>query len=711
MATLEKIRSKSVFLIIVIGVALLAFIVGDALTNSRNIFGDHTTVAKVGNTKVDYLEYQRKREDLNNQLEEARRNNPQQYSNFDTQILPEMAVEQLMQEALVLNAAEKADIRCTGNLLRFYMLDNPNNPEVVKVMRQLISNNISVQTPQQAYEVIFNPKRNGLTDAQVEPYQRAWLAAEKETERLVKLQTYQRLLTGLVHANDLDKKALYNDYVATSNVNVAFKPYGELNEKEYPVSDKEIADRYNKDKNEFMVDEPTREISFIAVTIMPSAADQKASKDLAAKTVASLSNGGQLSKDIKKEGVSVTRYALREKDIDPTLRGIVTTASADSAKIVSNDIQGFKVVRVVSRTAAVDSVQLNLVSVASEGLGNRVLADLNSGKVVADSLMSKFSADSVATQLEQWIPLYTAEGVTNALPKETLDSLRNAGGKYISIRQGAGQGMLIAQLAKQNAAVSVVEYDVAEYVLAPSTETRNSERSKFEKFLGANNTVEKFTANAAKSGYTLQQFVLTSSTPAVPRFQGMNQYYPESRQVVRWVMIDGEKGEVSHIYNSNDATRPAMYAAVIEDAYEDFAPVTNKAVREEITARVRADKAGDKMLKEYSGKAKTVESAAQAMKVEMKSYPKMRFALGGGVGDARLVGRINGAKADKKVNITKGTDGVYVYQVVGHENENIPYNADLYDRQYAQFVNIDMVKMLQGTKRVQNNVYKFEAGE
>ena len=711
MATLEKIRSKSVFLIVVIGVALLAFIVGDALTNSRNIFGDHTTVAKVGNVKVDYLEYQRKREDLNNQLEEARRNNPQQYSNFDTQILPEMAVEQLMQEALVLNAADKADIRCTGNLLRFYMLDNPNNPEVVKVMRQLISNNISVQTPQQAYEVIFNPKRNGLTDAQVEPYQRAWLAAEKETERLVKLQTYQRLLTGLVHANDLDKKALYNDYVATSNVNVAFKPYGELNEKEYPVSDKEIADRYNKDKNEFMVEEPTREISFISVQILPSAADQKASKDLAAKTVASLSNGGQLSKDIKKGGVNVTRYALREKDIDPTLRGIVTTASADSAKIVSNDIQGFKVVRVVSRTSAVDSIQVNLVSVASEGLGKRILADLNSGKVVADSLMSKFSADSVATQLEQWIPLYTADGETNALPKETLDSLRNAGGKYISIRQGAGQGMLIAQLAKQNAAVSVVEYDLAEYVLAPSTETRNRERSKFEKFLGANNTAEKFTANAAKEGYTVQQFVLTSSTPAVPRFQGMNQYYPESRQVVRWVMIDGEKGEVSHIYNSNDAVRPSMYAAVIEDAYDDYAPVTNKAVREELTARIRADKAGDKMLKEYSGKTQTVESAAQAMKVEMKNYPKMRFALGSGIGDARLVGRISGAKADKKVNITKGSDGVYVYQVVAHENEKFPYNADIYDRQYAQFVNIDMVKMLQGTKRVINNVYKFEAGE
>ena len=60
MATLEKIRSKSVFLIIVIGVALLAFIVGDALTNSRNLFGDQTTVAKIGNDKIDYTDYQRK---------------------------------------------------------------------------------------------------------------------------------------------------------------------------------------------------------------------------------------------------------------------------------------------------------------------------------------------------------------------------------------------------------------------------------------------------------------------------------------------------------------------------------------------------------------------------------------------------------------------------------------------------------------------------
>ena len=709
MATLEKIRSKSVFLIVVIGVALLAFIVGDALTNSRNIFGDHTTVAKVGSTKIDYTDYQRKREELNNQLEEARRNNPEQYAGFDSQVLAQMAVEQLMQEQLLINAAEKAGIRSTGNLLRFYMLENPRNPEVMNVVRQLNAAGLSVQTPQQAYEVIFNPKRNGLTDAQVEPFQRAWLAAEKATEKLIKEQVYQRLLVGSVRANDLDKKALYNDYVLTSKVDLAFKPYGQLDEKKYPVSDQDIKALYEEEKGQFMVEEPTREISFIAVNIAPSAADQKASKELAQKTLKALNAGGQLTKELKKEGVNMSRHAVRGADIPANIKDIVTTMALDSARIVSNDMRGFTVVRAVSRNAAVDSIQVNVISTASEALGKKVLAALNSGLSV-DSVPARFGVDSVATQLEQWIPLYTAEGETNALPKATLDSLRGAAGKYIVLQQGA-QGMAMAKIVKENTPVTIYEYDEAEYMLSPSQKTRTDERTKLEKFLGANNTAEKFNANAQKAGYMVQKFTVTSSTPAVPRFQGMDQYYPDSRQVIRWVMIDAETGEVSHIYNASDALHPAMYAAAIDDSYEENVPASNKAVREYLSQRIRASKAGDELVKQYSKKTQSMQSAAQAMGVAPKSIDSFRFGASNGIGDPEVAGKIAGSKADKKIVLVKGTDGVYVYQVMGSSKQNFPYNEQMYEQQYYQLVNPDLAKMLQGKDRVKNNVYKFEAGE
>ena len=711
MATLEKIRSKSVFLIVVIGLALLAFIVGDALTNSRNIFGDHTTVAKLGSAKVDITDYQRKREQLNQQLEEARRNNPQQFANFDTQVLPEMAVEQLIQEALVLNAAEKAGIRSTGTSLRYYMLENPQNPEVINIVRQLNAAGIAAQTPQQAYEIIFNPKRNGLSDAQVEPFQRAWLAAEKATEKMIKQQTYQRLLVGSVRANDLDKKALYNDYITTSKVDYAFLPYGKLDEKAYPVSDQEIKARYDKDKGEFMVEQPTKEISFIAVSIAPSDADQKLSKELAAKTVAALNSGSQISKELKKEGVSVTRHSQRAKDLPPYLMSAIVESSSDSARLVSDNIAGFTAVRVVSRTAEVDSIQINVVSTASEALGRKVLAALNSG-LAADSVASRFPADSVAAQTNQWLPLYTAAGETNALPKSQLDSLRNAGGRYITLQSGP-QGAMMAQIVKQNSPVTIYTYDEASYTLSPSQKTKADERAKFEKFIGANNTAEKFNANAAKAGYNVQKFIVTSETPAVPRMQGMDQYYPESRQVIRWVMIDGETGEVSHIYNSADATHPAMYAVAIDDSYDNYVPVTNKLVREVMTDRVRADKAGDKLVEQYSKKTQSLQSAAQAMGVEVKNVPSFRFSANGasGIADQTVVGKIAGSKADKKVNITKGLNGIYVYQVMGNGKENFPFNDQMYDQQYYQLVNPDLFKMLKGTDRVKNNIYKFEAGE
>ena len=53
------------------------------------------------------------------------------------------------------------------------MLENPVNPTMQTIVQQLNASGLSVSTPQQAYEVIFNPKRNGLTDSQMAPFQRA----------------------------------------------------------------------------------------------------------------------------------------------------------------------------------------------------------------------------------------------------------------------------------------------------------------------------------------------------------------------------------------------------------------------------------------------------------------------------------------------------------------------------------------------------------
>lgn len=711
MATLEKIRSKSVLLIVIIGVALLAFIVGDAITNSRNLFGSHTTVAKVGDTKIEIQEYQSKREELNQQLEEARKQNPEQFANFDTQVLAQMALDQLIQEKMVLAAADKAGVQSSGNLLRFYMIENPQNQEVIALVRELNAAGLSVQTPQQAYEVIFNPKRNGLTDAQVAPLQAKWLAVEKKMKDMLKATIYQRVLAGTVKANDLDKKALYNDYVETTAVDFAYLPYGNLNSKEYPVSNEDIKAKYAEKKGMFKVEEKTKDVSFIGVSIAPSAADRAAAKTLAQQTVAQLSDStGQVSKALKKEGVGVSHYSLRGSDIPAgVVKDFVTASAPGAVQLVSENIQGFTVIRNGKRTETVDSVQLDFVTVASEKLGNKVLTALNGGLPV-DSLSKKFGADSVMGQSAQWVALYSQQGPTNVLAPEMLDSLRKGAGRFVKLQAGP-QGALYAKIVKQNSPVTVYDFDEATYMLGPSVKTVSDERAKLEKFLLANKTAADFAKNAEKAGFNLQQFSFTQSTPAVPRVQGMNSYYPDSRQVVRWVMMDGEDGEVSHVYESKNALAPALYVVAIDRTYDDYVPVENPAVKNMITELARADKAGEKLVAKFGKKTQSLASAAQAMGVAPSSVSTVRFAPGSGIADPNVMGKIVGGKADKKVVVVKGDNGVYAYQITGKGKETFPYTDQIYEQQYYQLVNPNLMEMIKGDKKVKNNIYKFEAGE
>lgn len=712
MATLEKIRSKSGLLIVVIGLALLAFIVGDALTNSRNLFGDHTTVAKVGGEKIDYTDYQRKREELNSQLEMARKQNPQQYANFDTQLLAQMAIEQLVGERLLDRAVDRAGIRTGSELLRFYVLENPvNTQRLSEIIQQLNAQNLNVATPQQAYDVIFNPKQHGLTDADMAPFQRAWIAMEQETATMVSRQTYQRLLYGTVKANDLDKKALYDDFVATATVDLAILPYGNLDENKYKVSDAEVSALYDQEKNRFKVQEPTKDVSFISVNITPSEADRNEAKRLAQTTLKSLSDsaGGNVGKDVRKAGVVVERRSLRASDIKAgAVKDFVLGAANNQVELVKENLSGFTIVKKIGQTAEVDSIQLNIVQVVGKTLPTRVLAALNGGLSV-DSVSARFSADSVMVQTEQWIPLFTEQGKTGALQDAQLDSLNNAGGNYITL-MSAEEGAVLAKVTKRNAPVSVYEFDEVTYELKPSTKTVDDARAKLEKFLASNKTAADFNKNASKEGYNLQKLSLTQSTPAVPRMMGMRNYYPDSRQVVRWVMIEGEPGEVSHIYESKDSDHPALYAVAVDSEYDEYVPLSNADAKRYFTDKARRSKAGDELVKKYTPSAKTVAGAAQAMGVEA-AQPKVGVSRRGAVRDAKVLGRILGSKPGQAAVIVKGDDGVYVYRVVNNEVEKFPYNAQQYESQYFQMVNPQLQEMLRGADKIVNNSYKFEAGD
>ena len=710
MATLEKIRSKSVLLIVIIGVALLAFIIGDAITNSRNLFGDQSTVAKIGSHKIDYTDYVRKREQLN-QMDQMRRQQGQgQYPETDQQLLTQQALEELVNESLVDDAVAKSGLRTSPSQLKFYVLDNPINPSIRDIMTALANAGYGVSTPAQAYDVIFNPQNHGLTQSQMEPLQRQWIQMENETSQMIVRNTYRNLVMGLIQPNELDKKALYDDYVNISNVELAYMPYGQLDEEKYKADDDAVKREYENLKGRYKVDELTKDVAFIAIGIHPSANDMEASRKLAEATAKAMASPEGIGKDLRKEGIMVSQKEMLEKDLPRgAVKDFVTSAPSDSVKIVTQNMRGFTIVKNGKSHSALDSIQISLVQVAGEVLAENVKQKLNSG-LSADSLTNIYPADSVAVQAAQWIVLYNNQGWTGSIDHAQLDSLMAYEGKYVALLNTPGY-VVMGKMTDKGKAKTIYEFEEVNYDLKPSSETLTEAQTKLDNFLAANTTAKDFIANAATEGYQVQNLSLTASSPAVP--SSGNNFYPDSRQVVRWVMIDGKPGQVSHAYESKDAFSPMLYAVAVTDEYDDYVPLTNTSVNQYIADRVRKSLAGDELVAQYSPKATSVENVAQAMNVTARNDSVFRFGRNPRVRDVAVIGKIAGS-APGKVVVVKGDNGVYAYQIMSQgKNEEFKYEDHErdYARQYSQLVNPDFFEMLKGSSKLKNNIYKFEAGD
>ncbi|MDE5554211.1 MAG: SurA N-terminal domain-containing protein, partial [Muribaculaceae bacterium] len=108
MATLEKIRSKSVLLFVIIIVALLAFILGDFLTSGRTYFGSGTAVAEAKGKKIDYTLYQQ-------QMERAQEQSRNYNNNVDADELSQNVIQGLIGQELLKQEYEDLGIRVSDN--------------------------------------------------------------------------------------------------------------------------------------------------------------------------------------------------------------------------------------------------------------------------------------------------------------------------------------------------------------------------------------------------------------------------------------------------------------------------------------------------------------------------------------------------------------------------------------------------------------------
>lgn len=684
MAALEKIRKRAVLLTVVIGVALLAFILGDLINSGQAFFGDGNTIVKVGDEKIDAMEFQKRYETISAQYQNSGN------TVTDGALLQKNVIEGMISEILLDKEIEEVGIYVTETELTDAMTGKGAGQEMVQYAQQR-----GCESPAQLYDLLFNPAKYGATEQQVAEAKAEWLQLEKEMERMLKQAKLQALIVGAIQANDLDKKSLFEENAVTSQIAYAKADYSSLKDADYEVTDADLKAEYNSKKNMFKLEEEQRVGHVIAVDVVPSAEDLAAAKTMIDTTLAVLRSGEGVDGVRHNSELVIEEGTVRLNDIrDTQIKAFVEKAKVGDVsepKFVSNL---YTIAKLNGKKLEVDSVNVNMVTVQGDKkVQDSIMNALNSGKAFAEVVNNK----TVGGQEDVWQVLMN---VADSVKTKVL----NAGAGYFPLSSNDQ----MAYLVKVNKKVAPKNmYDVAfiTHKVVPSVKTVNDLRDNLQAFINENNTSELLESKAVAAGYQPMPVVAYSSSPQVNGIAN-------SRKAVQW-MFGADKGAVSPIFDKENKDK--MIVVALDDIYEEgFLPMNEPQVKSMLTQVARNSKKGDALVEKYNGKANDLEGYAQLMNCKVDTAQVtfgQPFIPGLGMGENILTAAVTAAKENELNGVLKGSNAVYVYKVIKHDRTERTPGAEV-ERQFARtrgnsavMQNADAI--LRKAAKVENNMIKF----
>lgn len=682
MAALEKIRSKAVFLTVIIGVALLAFIMGDFLTSGRTFFGDGNTIAKVGDEKIDAIVFQRRYEKVYAQYQDRGQS-------VDGSVIQNQVLNQMMGEILLDSEIEALGIYVTDEELTNAMTGANARPQIMQFARQM-----GAESPDQLHDMLFNPAKYGLPEDQVAKFRENWIDLEKDIERSLKYEKLQNLIAGTLQANDLDRKELWEENATVNTINYVKQDFATLTDSEYEPTDADLKKAYNDLKAQFKLDTEMRQAHIIAVDIAPSTVDLNTAKDMIDSTYAALLNAPGIDMIRNNSDLVINEMSVRASDIrDTEVKDFVTAAEVGAVKTPKFASNVYTIVKVNGKKMEVDSVKLNVMMVQGDKkLQDSIKAQLNAGVSFAEIQKNK----SAQGQEGVWQVLLQA-------PDSIKSKIFNGGDGYFALQEN-NQMAYFCKVIEKKAPKMV--YDIANisYTVYPSTKTIEDLTTGLQNFINTNNTSELFAANAAKAGYNALPVNVTAEDPQINNIDG-------SRKCVKW-LFEVSEGSVSPIEKLSDKMVTVALDKINEEGYLGM---DNSLVKTQVAAKARNEKKAEALLAKYDGKAKDLNGFATLMNAKVDTtqvtFGQM-FIAKIGVGESDLTARVATAKLNDVVGPVKGNNGVYVFQVVKQDRTERTPTTEEGDRRFAMSRGSNAVMnhaldILRNATTVENKMIKF----
>ena len=667
MAALGKIRSKGGILVGAIGLALFAFLAGDAARSCDGIKGEaRQQIGEILGKKISVQDYQK----LIDEYQSAIKFTMQRDNLTDQEVnqVNDQVWQQLVSNRVIEADAEKVGLTVTENEIQ-NVLNEGTNPMLVQtpfVNQQ--TGRFDVNALKQFFDSYNKAKAAKSPQVeQMQPIYDYWLFVEKNLRAQLLGQKYQALLASCVLSNKAEAKMAFKDNNEESQIQLASLAYSTVKDADVKVTDDDLKAKYAELKPAFRQNVETRDIKFVDFQIKASAADRsqvvKEMNDFQKQLASAADPAAVVSKsgsEIPYLGLPVSNKAYQQY---PDIASKIDSLSVGTTGVVENAQDNtLNIIRVLSKAQLADSIQFRQINIAA--------ATPDEARAKADSIQKALAGgadfDALAKRYGQtgekvWFtgqqyemaPSMSQDNRTfiNALLNGEVNATQNL---------ALTQGNIILQILDKKAFTTKTTAAVIKKVVDFSKATRSNAYNKFSEFVAKSSTVADLEKNAPKSGYQVQS--LNDISTAEHYVGGI----PGTRDALKW-LFEAKQGEVSPLYEcgNNDHLLVIALTAVHPQGYRSW---DDAQVKEILKREVIKDKKAEKLM----AKLKGVNSiaAAQAKGAKVSSVNQITFAAPAfvqatGSVEPALSGAVAGTAAGKFSKApVKGNAGVYVFQVV-----------------------------------------------
>ena len=682
MAAIGKIRSWGPTLVIVIGLALFAFIAEEAFRSCEATKNQQRQqVGEVLGNKINVQEFQELVDEYQQVIKMTQgRDN---LSEDELNNIKDQVWQTYVNNAIISDEAKKLGLTVTDTEMQ-NMLREGTNPMLMQspfVNQQTGRFDVTMLT-----KFLSDYNQNASNPEMAEQYKALydyWKFLEKNLRQQTLAQKYQSLLANCLISNQVSAKAAFDAHVKESDILLAALPYSSINDKDVEVSDAELKSKYNEQKEMFKQTAETRDIKYVAFQVLASAADRAELMKTMTEASQKLESGAVATEIVRKAqsqipyvGLPVTRQAL-PSDIAAKVDSMAVGQTSKPFETTRDNT--LNVVKLIAKQQMPDSVEFRMLQVGGESAeaaqkrADSIYTAIRGG-VAFDSIAKKYGQ----TGDKQWLTsaMYQSSTAIDADSKEYLTTLNTLGvGELKNLK--FSQGNVIVQVTDRRNIVDKYDVAIIKHTIDFSKATYSEAYNKFSQYVSENKTLADLEKNAEKFGFQVRE-----------RQDMMNSEHNvaglrSTREAMKWI-FDAKEGDVSPLYEcgSNDNLLVVALTKIHPVGYRDF-----DGVKDVVKQEVLRDKKFELLAKKLEGVKALADAEKQGAKVDSVkqiTFGAPVFVQSTGASEPALSGAVSALEKGKLSKVIKGNGGAYVFQIVDQHSHAEEFDAKSQEKQLHQ---------------------------